>query len=150
RVAASEWDCTVVADDAIQFGSCVVNGLQREHADDFLRERKARLFSSLEDFRKRALLTKDGLRAVANLGELNCFAEHRRGAMWKVEETPHEDLLDRGTLGSAGCQTANASPARTCGNLPQTSATSARKHESFVRQAAGLGRLADCAPQNET
>jgi error-prone DNA polymerase len=71
-----------------------VNGLQREHADDFLRERKERPFSSLEDFRERAvLLTKDELRCLANLGALNCFAEHRRAAMWKVEETPHDDLL---------------------------------------------------------
>src|SRR5205807_1919035 len=112
-VAQSEWNCTVMADDAIRLGFCVVNGLQREHADDFLRERKERSFSSLEDFRKRALLTKDELRALANLGALNCFAEHRRAAMWKVEETPHDDLLtERGTLESAGCHPA------VCGSLP--------------------------------
>src|SRR5438309_3594182 len=96
-VAQSEWNCTVIADDTIRLGFCVVNGLQREHADDFLRERKERPFSSLEDFRKRAvLLTKDELRRLANLVALNCFAEHRRAAMWKVEETPYDDLLDRG------------------------------------------------------
>ena len=39
------------------------------------------------------LLTKEELRRLANLGALNCFAEHRRAAMWKVEETPHDDLL---------------------------------------------------------
>jgi error-prone DNA polymerase len=92
-VAQSEWNCTVMADDTIRLGFCVVNGLEREHADDFLRERNERSFSSLEDFRKRALLTKDELRRLANLGALNCFAEHRRAAMWKVEETPHDDLL---------------------------------------------------------
>jgi error-prone DNA polymerase len=93
-VAKSEWNCTVIADATVRLGFCVVNGLQREHADDFLRERKERSFSSLEDFRKRAaLLTKDELRCLANLGALNCFAEHRRAAMWKVEETPHDDLL---------------------------------------------------------
>jgi error-prone DNA polymerase len=93
-VAQSEWNCTVIADETIRLGFCVVNGLQREHADDFLRERKECSFSSLEDFRKRALLlTRDELRRLANLGALNCFAEHRRAAMWKVEETPHDDLL---------------------------------------------------------
>jgi error-prone DNA polymerase len=40
---------------------------------------------------------KNELRALAELGALNCFAEHRRAAMWKVEETLHDDLL-----GSAG------------------------------------------------
>jgi error-prone DNA polymerase len=92
-VAQSEWNCTVVADDTIRLGFCVVNGLQREHADDFLRERNERPFASLEDFRKRGILTKDELRRLANLGALNYFAEHRRAAMWRVEETPHDDLL---------------------------------------------------------
>src|SRR5437762_11294689 len=92
-VAQSEWNCTVIADDTIRLGFCVVNGLQREHADDFLRERKERPFSSLGEFLKRALLTKDELRRLANLGALNCFAEHRRAAMWKVEERPYDDLL---------------------------------------------------------
>jgi len=144
-VAQSEWNCTVIADETIRLGFCVVNGLQREHADDFLRERKERPFSSLEDFRKRAvLLTKDELRRLANLGALNCFAEHRRAAMWKVEETPHDDLLDRGTLGSAGWQPA------VCGSLPQTSATRASDRDGSVRQAAGRGRLAAGAPQNQS
>jgi len=38
---------------------------------------------------------------LAELGAFNCFAQHRRAAMWKVEETIYDDLL-----GSAG-----ASPA---------------------------------------
>src|SRR5204862_7351987 len=70
-VMRSEWNCTVIADATIRLGFCVVNGLQREHADDFLRERNERSFSSLEDFRKRALLTKDELRALAHPGALN-------------------------------------------------------------------------------
>src|SRR6059036_2523458 len=92
-VTESDWRCIVIDNNTFRLGLCVVNGLQREHADDFLRERKERLFSSLEDFRKRALLTKDELRALAELGALNCFAEHRRAAMWRVEETLHDDLL---------------------------------------------------------
>jgi error-prone DNA polymerase len=95
-VAQSEWNCTVVADDTIRLGFCVVNGLRREHAEDFLRERNERPFASLKDFRKRGILTKDELRRLANLGALNCFAEHRRAAMWRVEETPHHDLLQNG------------------------------------------------------
>src|SRR5947207_1842123 len=48
-VAHSEWNCSVIADETMRLGFCVVNGLQREHADDFLRERNERPFSSLED-----------------------------------------------------------------------------------------------------
>jgi error-prone DNA polymerase len=118
-VAQSEWNCTVLGDATIRLGFCVVNGLQREHADEFLRERKERLFSSLEDFRKRAvLLTKDELRRLANLGALNCFAEHRRAAMWKVEETPHGDLLDRGTRRSA-CASQNQDSPLAAMTLPE-------------------------------
>ena len=44
---------------------------------------------------------KNELRALAELGALNCFAEHRRAAMWKVEETLHDDLL--GSAGAVLC-----------------------------------------------
>jgi error-prone DNA polymerase len=141
-IVQSEWNCTVIADDTIRLGFCVVNGLQREHAEDFLRERNERPFASLDDFRKRAVLTKDELRRLANLGALNCFAEHRRAAMWRVEETPHDDLLATAAPGRAGCQPA------VCGSLPQTSATPLGQRDSSVRQAAERGRLAACPPQN--
>src|SRR5438046_2786622 len=125
-VAQSEWNCTVIADDTIRLGFCVVNGLQREHADDFLRERKERPFSSLEDFRKRAvLLTKDELRRLANLGALNCFAEHRRAAMWKMEETPHDDLLTEAELGSARVLRVGF------GVSPKQSSKSSQKRDAF-------------------
>ena len=51
----------------------------------------------MEDFKRRVSFSKDELRNLAELGALNCFAEHRRAAMWKVEEAMHDDLL-----GSAG------------------------------------------------
>ena len=46
-------------------------------------------------------LGKDELRTLAELGALNCFAEHRRAAMWRVEETLHDDLLNPRALRSA-------------------------------------------------
>ncbi len=92
-VQESDWNCLVTSDDTIRLGFCVMNGLRREHGDELVRERNVQAFSSLEDFRKRVPLTKEELRGLANLGALNCFAEHRREAMWRVEETPHDDLL---------------------------------------------------------
>ncbi len=50
-------------------------------------------FCSLDDFKRRVALTKEELRTLAELGALNCFAEHRRAAMWNVEEPLHDDLL---------------------------------------------------------
>src|SRR5947199_6678013 len=123
-VQQSEWRCRVISDqrpspqsspwpgrggreasvrvvDAVRLGFCVVNGLREEHGEELVRQQQDRQFESLEDFKRRVPLTKDEVRTLAELGALNCFSEHRRAAMWEVEETLHDDLL-----GSAG-----ASPA---------------------------------------
>ncbi len=131
-VAHSDWRCTVVSDrrpspssspwpgrggreapvrvgddNTVRLGFCVVNGLRQEHAEELIRQRQNRPFESLDDFKRRVSLSKDELRTLAELGALNCFAEHRRAAMWRVEETLHDDLL-----GSAGAPLAvsRASP----------------------------------------
>src|SRR6059058_5317515 len=140
-VAHSDWRCTVVDDNTVRLGLCVVNGLRQEHADELVRQRLDRQFESLEDFKRRVPLAKDELRTLAELGALNCFAEHRRAAMWHVEETVHDDLLNRAILGSAGCQPA------VCGSLPQTSFYPTRANTQSGPQAAGRNRLAACAPQ---
>jgi error-prone DNA polymerase len=126
-VSQSEWRCMVVDDNIVRLGFCVVNGLRQEHADELVRQRQARSFDSLEDFKRRVPLAKDELRTLAELGGLNCFAEHRRAALWRVEETWYDDLL-----GSARLQRANASPARTFGILPKRSLKSSRMHNAFA------------------
>lgn len=92
-VMKSNWRCSVVDDTTFRLGLCVVNGLREEHGEQIERERKNRQFNSLEDFKRRVPLSKDELRTLAELGALNCFSEHRRAAMWHVEETLHDDLL---------------------------------------------------------
>src|SRR5438552_14757436 len=110
-VQRSIWRCAVVSDDTFRLGFCVVNGLRQEHAEELVRQRLATAsvaaatgqdrsaegrihggeqFDSLEDFKRRVPLSKEELRTLAELGALNCFAEHRRAAMWKVEETLHD------------------------------------------------------------
>jgi error-prone DNA polymerase len=96
-VLQSDWHCTVVDDNTVRLGFCVVNGLRQEHAGELVRQRQSKPFKSLDDLKRRVSLAKDELRTLAELGALNCFAEHRRAAMWRVEETVHDDLL-----GSAG------------------------------------------------
>src|SRR3989440_5270381 len=93
-VQKSDWRCTVLDDDTFRLGFCVVNGLRQEHGEKIERERNARQFKSLEDFKRRIALSKEELRTLAELGALNCFDEHRRSAMWKVEEQPPEPLFD--------------------------------------------------------
>jgi len=92
-VMKSNWRCSVVDDNTFQLGLCVTNGLREEHSEELVRQRQDRQFESLEDFKRRVPLTKDEVRTLAELGALNCFAEHRRAAMWEVEEAVHDDLL---------------------------------------------------------
>ncbi|MFL6593838.1 MAG: DNA polymerase III subunit alpha [Chthoniobacterales bacterium] len=94
-VAESDWRCTVLSDDTIRLGFCVVSGFRQEHADELVRQREATPFVSLDDFKRRVPLPKEKLRALALVGALNCFAEHRRNAMWHVEEELAEPLFDR-------------------------------------------------------
>jgi len=102
-VSQSDWCCTIVDDNTFRLGLCVVNGLRQEHGEQIERERKSHQFESLDDFKRRVPLAKGELRALAELGALNCFAEHRRAAMWRVEETLHDDLLDRQLVGTSRC-----------------------------------------------
>jgi len=135
-VQKSTWHCAVVFDDTIRLGFCVVNGLRQEHADELVKQRQDRQFDSLEDFKRRVPLSKDELRTLAELGALNCFADHRRAAMWEVEEKMHDDLL-----GSTGCQPVAS------GSLPDATWVCARGSGEGLRQAAANNRLAACAPQ---
>jgi len=92
-VRESEWRCKVISDDTVRLGFCVVNGLRKEHGERLVEERGVAPFQSLDDLKWRVALTKEELRTLAELGALNCFAEHRRAAMWRVEETAFDDLL---------------------------------------------------------
>src|SRR5437879_5900834 len=99
-VAKSDFRCVVIDDNTFRLGLCVVNGLRQEHAEELVRQRLATAspsggeqFVSLEDFKRRVSLSIEDIRTLAELGALNCFTDHRRAAMWKVEETIHDDLL---------------------------------------------------------
>src|SRR4029077_14490991 len=95
-VKRSDWRCTVIDDNTFRLGFCVVNGLRQEHGEQIERARNERQFKSLEDFKRRIVLSKEELRTLAELGALNCFAKHRRAAMWNVEESVREDLVRAG------------------------------------------------------
>src|SRR5262249_48087957 len=81
-----------------RLGFCVVNGLRQEHGEQIERERNARQFRSLDDFKRRIALSKEELRTLAEVGALNCFAKHRRAAMWKAELPIHDDLVGKNVV----------------------------------------------------
>ncbi len=152
-VAASEWRCVVESDESVRLGFCVVNGLRQEHAEELVRQRGEHGFASLEDFKRRVCLTKEELRTLAELGALNCLAEHRRAALWDVEETLHDDLLG------------SALPARLCagdsrapsGDSPNGRvANTCREQRAFRRVAEKSTWVArtqagrQCAPRKDS
>ncbi len=92
--AISDWRCTIDAEDSIRLGFCVVQGLREDLGQQIFGERKRRPFESLNDFKQRVSLNKTELRRLAEIGALNCFAEHRREALWNAErELPEDDLF---------------------------------------------------------
>ncbi len=84
-VARSNWKCTVEEDGVMRLGLLCVKGLQQANAEQMLAERWLRPFDSLEDFLRRTRFTAAERRALAAVGALNCFAAHRRSALWQVE-----------------------------------------------------------------
>jgi len=120
-VSQSDWRCTVVDDNTVRLGFCVVNGLRQEHGEQLVRQRQHRPFVSLDDFKRRVPLAKDELRTLAELGALNYFAEHRRAAMWKMEETLHDDLLHKNVVEALAAPSACLSDSTFDTNVAATS-----------------------------
>ena len=89
----SDWLCTIEPDDTVRLGFCVVRNVREEHARHMLMQRP---FTSLEDFKARTHFNKAELRTLAEIGALNCFAAHRREALWQVEQTYYHNNLLRG------------------------------------------------------
>ncbi len=93
-VARSDWLCQIEPDQSIRLGFCIVQGLQSGHVAQLLEQRRQRAFGSMDDFKWRCSLGKAELRTLAEIGALNCLADHRRDALWQVEkELREEDLF---------------------------------------------------------
>ncbi|HTD64910.1 MAG TPA: error-prone DNA polymerase [Candidatus Limnocylindria bacterium] len=93
-VMRSKWDCMIEVDQSVRLGLRVVRGLSNASAKKLLLQREAAAFASLTDFKRRAGLSKEEARTLAEIGALNCFAAHRREAMWEAErEVRVEDLF---------------------------------------------------------
>jgi len=94
-VTKSDWDCTIESDVdlPVRLGLRIVKILSSTGAKRLLEERAKTPFTSLHDLKSRARLNKDELRTLAEVGALNCFAEHRRNALWEVEKPLRQDDL---------------------------------------------------------
>jgi error-prone DNA polymerase len=91
----SEYLCTIEPDNSIRLGFCVVQGFRAESAQKLIAERAEEPFLSLTHLKSRVPLNKSELRRLAEIGALNCFADHRRDALWDAERDlpPEADLF---------------------------------------------------------
>jgi error-prone DNA polymerase len=150
-VQKSTWRCAVVSDDTVRLGFCVVNGLRQEHAEELVRQRQDRQFDSLDDFKRRVLLSKEELRTLAELGALNCFANHRRAAMWEAEKTMHEDLLGSARVSRVGFGVSpKQSSRKDCkSEISPRIQKSSRSRDAIGPSQTGISTRDACATQSQ-
>jgi error-prone DNA polymerase len=84
-VCESQWNCTVIDDQTVRLGLCVVHGLRHENGAHLLLERMKAPFASVADFNMRTKLSKAEQRTLAKIGALKDLSAHRRDALWQVE-----------------------------------------------------------------
>ncbi|HVU35746.1 MAG TPA: error-prone DNA polymerase [Opitutaceae bacterium] len=149
-IAASEWNCTVEADDTIRIGLRYVKGLRQAAAEAMLAARAAQPFGSLEDFLRRTQFSAAERRALAATGALNALAPHRRAALWQVEAAWSEDealFKYHGADNRGGNKTGDASPADIDTPLaPMTLSERLRADFAGLELTAGIHPMALARP----
>ena len=85
-VVQSDWLCSLEEDGSIRLGLMYVAGLREEAGKTLEKERRKRLFSSIDDLRRRIGLRKTEMTRLAEIGALNSFGMKRRQALWQVEK----------------------------------------------------------------
>ncbi|HYG22044.1 MAG TPA: error-prone DNA polymerase [Verrucomicrobiae bacterium] len=122
-VRESDWDCAIESAHVAQasrpagalssgaareslhvrLGLRVIRGLSRTSAEQLLAEQRREPFTSIDDCKRRVRLNRDEWRVLAEVGAFNCFAAHRRDALWLVEkEWRQGDLFEYSELARAG------------------------------------------------
>ncbi len=85
-VVQSELLCTVLPDLSIRLGLNQVSKVATATMERLLKQRKLGSWQSLVDFVHRVKLPKSELRVLAKAGTFKMLSEHRRDALWKIEE----------------------------------------------------------------
>ena len=93
----SNISCEIESDGSIRLGLNYVRGLHRDTAGRLVAERNRRAFADLPDLLRRVGLNKAERRVLAKIGAFNQLGEHRRTALWKVENLfdPDDLLVER-------------------------------------------------------
>src|SRR5690348_6431765 len=92
-VTASQWDCTVQPDGVVRLGLCCVKGLRKEHALRIVNNRKTN-YRSVDDLARRAVISREELRVLAEIGALSEIGGDRRSALWQAERGAEIELAE--------------------------------------------------------
>jgi len=76
----------VIDDTTIRLGFASIKGLRAAAIERLLTARQQQAFVSVQDFMRRTEFSAAERRLLALAGALNGLAEHRRAALWQVEE----------------------------------------------------------------
>lgn len=83
----SEDKCRAEDDSGLRLGLRVVEGMREEDVETLLTERGKRPFVSLLDFCARVPLHRDCLENLVLAGAFDKLHDHRRGILWRLDET---------------------------------------------------------------
>ena len=92
-IVNSDWMTSIVSNHAIRLGLNRVRGLSHSSAEGILIERAKSPWNNLSDFLNRTHINRDERRILAEIGALNEFSQHRRDALWQVENPISTDDL---------------------------------------------------------
>ena len=110
-VTSSQWDSVVQPDGIVRLGLCCVKGLRKESADRIVKGQRAEGdtghraegkgqryrveetgqgggYRSIDDLAKRASVSREELRVLAEVGALSLIGGDRRSALWQAERGP--------------------------------------------------------------
>ena len=85
-VVHSELRCMVEDDRTLRLGLLQVRGVSTAALERIVQEREREPWRNLDDFLLRTRINKDERRMLAKTGALKELTQHRRDALWKVEE----------------------------------------------------------------
>jgi error-prone DNA polymerase len=85
-VNRSDWKCTIEQDGSLRLGLRYVKGLKKQTGSSIEKERRRKVFKSIDDLCQKVALAKSEITTLAEIGALNSFGMKRREALWQVEK----------------------------------------------------------------
>ncbi len=94
--------CVAEDPETIRLGFRIVAGISDQDIEAILRARRERAFRSLLDFCTRVVVPRDVIENLILCGAFDSLHEHRRGILWRLDETLEMGRIYRAEVGWPG------------------------------------------------